>query len=63
MPTIAAGTERMKLVIATEAECPARLIGRPGPTASMAPEAASRCAWFTDTPPGARTVQAREYLL
>jgi hypothetical protein len=37
---IAVGTKRMKLVISTETECPAGLLGRPGSTAGVAPEAA-----------------------
>jgi hypothetical protein len=60
VPSIAVGTERMKLVITTEKECPARLVARPGPTASVATEAA-----FLVVGPRTRgrTVQAREHLL
>jgi hypothetical protein len=64
VPAIAVGTERMKFVVATEMECPARLVGRSGPTARVATEAAAFLgARVAETPRGVRTVQAREYLL
>jgi hypothetical protein len=63
VPAVAVGAERMKLVISTEAKCPACLVGRPGPTAGVAMETASVGAKVADSRPRSRTVQAAEYLL
>jgi|SoiMethySBSTD1v2_1073268.scaffolds.fasta_scaffold298606_2 hypothetical protein len=63
VPAVALGAERMKLVISTEAECPACLVDRPGPTAGVAMEAAFVGAKVADSGLRSRTVQAAEYLL
>jgi hypothetical protein len=63
VPVVAFGAERMKLVIFTEAECPACLVGRPGPTAGVAMEAAFVSAKVADSRLRTRTLQAAEYLL
>ena len=44
VPSIAVVTERMKLVISAETECPPWLVGRPNATASVAPKARSLAA-------------------
>ncbi len=53
----------MKLVISTEAECPACLVRRPGTTAGVAMEAAFVGAKVADPRLRSRTVQGAEYLL
>jgi hypothetical protein len=59
---VAVGAERMKLVISTETECPADLLGRPDSTAGVAPQAALADSRVADTATRGSRVQARKYL-
>ena len=62
VPAVAVGAERMKLVISTEAECPALLVGRSGSSASVTTEALLPGAEVADARGRRRNVQAPEHL-